>query len=416
MFFELDFFHSFYRLYHSSLGDRKKLLNAARSERHLLKTYDIESPKCESPNDLEVSSDSICRVTVSILKRLHPIVLDDFLPMSVFGDGNCMYRAVSLAYLGTQQHHRHLRLLTALEIIENRAYYDTDYRKYIDLINDKRVLCSSYETLVKETCQDGSYAEILQMYAISAVLMIGIKSYYPPTPDNELLSVPFTRRVYGRGVSESAGIAAVLMWTQCTPLHKGVKFRANHFVILKQKSEPVSITINSDIDIEESLTESESLPSFESADESISLLSEDMPSEESLDLEESPVIASTPSDTTHQPDSEENKVKGGSISNGKFLGIETVVTLLASSTIDDVKEKIPNGVKENVYFVVNNEENVQKRASKVKSEFFDDCGIWETSSGCSPKSGNILGITLALPSMGMQNTQTEIITEVQETF
>ena len=66
-----------------------------------------------------------------------------------------------------------------------------------------------------------------------------------------------------------------------------------------------------------------SFPSFDSADKSIPLQSEDMPSEGSLDLEESPVLASTP--RYHTP-----------------------------------------------------------HTDRVKSEFCDDCGIWETSSG--PKS------------------------------
>ena len=47
----------------------------------------------------------------------HPALLGNFYPASVVGDGNCMYRAVSRALRGTENHHVLLRLNTALEII-----------------------------------------------------------------------------------------------------------------------------------------------------------------------------------------------------------------------------------------------------------------------------------------------------------
>ncbi len=36
-------------------------------------------------------------VSVEILKMYHPAILMDLVPMSVVGDGNCLYRAVSRA-------------------------------------------------------------------------------------------------------------------------------------------------------------------------------------------------------------------------------------------------------------------------------------------------------------------------------
>ena len=48
------------------------------------------------------------------------------------------------------------------------------------------------------------------------------------------------------------------------------------------------------------------------------------------------------------------------------------------------------GKKENVYFVVNNENNQMKREGKGKSSFSDDCGVWESKAGTSPSSYYLL--------------------------
>ena len=51
-------------------------------------------------------------------------MFNDHIPISVLGDGNCMYRALSRRLIGTENHHLHVRLLTDLEIIQNRKFYD----------------------------------------------------------------------------------------------------------------------------------------------------------------------------------------------------------------------------------------------------------------------------------------------------
>ena len=48
-------------------------------------------------------------------RRFHVLVI----PGSVLGDGNCMCRALFRGLFGTENHHLHVRLLTALKIIQN---------------------------------------------------------------------------------------------------------------------------------------------------------------------------------------------------------------------------------------------------------------------------------------------------------
>ena len=66
-------------------------------------------------------------------------MLNDHIHLSVLGDGNCMYRALSRGLFGTENHHLHVRLLTALEIIQNRKFYDVSGKEFVDLVYDSRV-------------------------------------------------------------------------------------------------------------------------------------------------------------------------------------------------------------------------------------------------------------------------------------
>ncbi|XP_071525662.1 uncharacterized protein [Panulirus ornatus] len=46
--------------------------------------------------------------------------------------------------------------------------------------------------------------------------------------------------------------------------------------------------------------------------------------------------------------------------------------------------EVPRGLKENIAFIIDNNNNVKRRKAGGKSVFWDDCGSWK--SGCSPKS------------------------------
>lgn len=46
---------------------------------------------------------------------------------------------------------------------------------------------------------------------------------------------------------------------------------------------------------------------------------------------------------------------------------------------------VPRGIKDNVYFVIDNELNIERRAQGKHSVFWDDCGVWDCKTGTSPK-------------------------------
>ena len=64
-----------------------------------------------------------------------------------------------------------------------------------------------------------------------------------------------------------------------------------------------------------------------------------------------------------------------------FLAIAVILEIFKTSY--KVIERLPTYVKENVYFMVKNKTNIERRSKQQKSEFWDDCGTWTAST--SPK-------------------------------
>ena len=92
------------------------------------------------------------------------------------------------------------------------------------------------------------------------------------------------------------------------------------------------------------------------------------------------------SDCESDPDDDqviENDSTRGSLT-GKFLQTDRCIDILTEAT--NCKDEIPCSVKENVYFLVNNSKNTDSRQNNKKSDFSDDCGIWDWSKGATPKT------------------------------
>ena len=68
---------------------------------------------------------------------------------------------------------------------------------------------------------------------------------------------------------------------------------------------------------------------------------------------------------------------------GYFLETSHVFELLR--TEKQTTEEIPEGTKENQFYLINNVANLQRRKNKQKSRFWDDCGAWT----CGPTTNRM---------------------------
>ena len=444
-------------------GNSGKILSSGLTEGKLLETYNVKPPQILENSPIS-TVDSVSKM---ILKRFHPVTLDGFVPLEVVGDGNCLYRAVSLACYGTQEHHIQLRLRSSIEIILNHIHYDTSHRRHVDHIKDNRIITDSYDKLVKSVCQLGCFQQMIHIFALSAALEIPLQTFFPPTSPNQFLTEPNSRRVFGRGVSSAKSPSVNIMWTMMHCPENGRDFRPNHFVPLhslqvpevcdlsassgqgfpqlsstpelcdKDTSEELGspklsstpeVISESDVsfvpdkqldssnfscDLNESvdkrsrnpLTQFQVSPAGSPVSEYLEQVELSSLSPECLEMTSSlPDCTNNTSSTLSTPNSNlSNKNEGldpnesivdirqivknqanGELPNSKFLGIYSVMDVFNGK--ETVLEKVPRGPKENLCFVVNNINNLHKRNKKISSEFYDDCGIWDTKSGCSPKT------------------------------
>ena len=94
-------------------------MTTCRNERRLLRTY--YPPPKQIVDDIDfsfINHRPTDLISDAVLRKVHPSLLEGFIPLSVEGDGNCFYRSSSLALYGTEEHHAYLRILAALEIME----------------------------------------------------------------------------------------------------------------------------------------------------------------------------------------------------------------------------------------------------------------------------------------------------------
>ena len=208
--------------------------SSAHAELLLLSTYNIDLPDSSPDNSGHVDN-----VSVKILEKFHPLLLESFRPIRIIGDGNCFYRSISRAMFDTEDHHLHIRLLTAIEIFIFPEYYDTTHAEYKGPMNDCSILFEEYQTEVKSSCTPGRYAGILHFYAASAALRVCLRSYCPPVMHEHFLTTPLNKKICGRGLKETGIEQGIIMWT-CTEVPKtDLHFKPNHFVIVQKKKSAI---------------------------------------------------------------------------------------------------------------------------------------------------------------------------------
>jgi OTU-like cysteine protease len=105
---------------------------------------------------------------------------NDYSPRSIVGDGNCFYRAVSLALYGTQDMHDYLRLKTCNEILEHRELYDEQSETFV--LRGQPVLTPTFHVVLQSVLLTGRYAELVHLFALSAAMRLTIQSYRCSTP------------------------------------------------------------------------------------------------------------------------------------------------------------------------------------------------------------------------------------------
>jgi len=104
----------------------------------------------DQPDLLRASSNSVCRSSVVLMRRCQPALLQGWTPVNVRGDGNCMFRVISFAVYGTEDHHSSLRLYAALEIANHHYFYDREVSGCHPLFRQMDLMAPSFMDLLRD--------------------------------------------------------------------------------------------------------------------------------------------------------------------------------------------------------------------------------------------------------------------------
>jgi len=168
-----------------------------------------------------------CVKTVALLKRTRPSLLAEYRPLRTAGDGNCLYRSVSLLY-GTDSYHGLLSLKTAVEVMSNEHFYNMETSACKCPFKDEVALVlPSYEQLCFDTATDGTYADILTVYALSCAINRRIQSFFPPL-NSDFTESPLTRLMNPL----APGKPLVVMWSTVGPVLSSGPVTIDYFVPL----------------------------------------------------------------------------------------------------------------------------------------------------------------------------------------
>ena len=167
-----------------------------------------------------------------LLEVTDPGMLESVVPCKTTPDGNCLFRAASIAVYEDESKHVELRQKVFDEMRDNPNWYDKSDPNFCSpFANDPEILIENYSFYIENTPKLNEWCDINHLLALSAVLLIPIKSYHPAVGG---VSNPFSRLIVGRGVPEVEGVETKLsiMWTSTIFPDQMEDFRPNHFVPL----------------------------------------------------------------------------------------------------------------------------------------------------------------------------------------
>ncbi|KAK3103858.1 hypothetical protein FSP39_022462 [Pinctada imbricata] len=320
------------------------------------------------------------------------------IPVSVSGDGNCLFNSLSVAMYGHELYAMELRLRCVLELIEHKDHYmNCNEHTSIQLVSP------SIDEATSNCATLGSFSSSWVLHAAASVLSANIKSVYPLVNGitDQCISI-LNRTFIPRNNGKNKQIQIMWSGPKC-----GQTWTPNHFVPLldcetsslpkdnliriddddefppltlsrssaPKTSPPLKTTKNKDktmtVDTAEISSLNDSYVSKSGLFDNTEQLNEYV---DELNKENSLLDVSSSSDKVEHPFS--NPVANSL--PGKFMSAESQFLLIGENC--DLVDEIPKGVKENVYFLLNDNSNKNRRAQGKSSQYIDDCGAWKSSS------------------------------------
>jgi hypothetical protein len=170
---------------------------------------------------------AVCPRSVSLLVRCQPSLLMTYVPARTFGDGNCLFRAVSRCLYGYEDAHLVLRLMTAVEVGLHQDLYAADSHTRHELLRSPLVACPALVNIFQELSTPGTQSCVVAMIALSSLLGVSIESVYPAGLSD--VPSPYSAVIAGR--SDCGDRRMAILWSTLDAVPstgKARKARINH--------------------------------------------------------------------------------------------------------------------------------------------------------------------------------------------
>ncbi|KAK3096736.1 hypothetical protein FSP39_002786 [Pinctada imbricata] len=397
------------RLYQAAYEGYNHLYIAAKKERHVIPAMDASGPPLKYGDWM-----SLDLYTKQLF--LYSGMDEKGIPVRVTGNGNCFFNSLSMALCGSEEKSTELRVRCTIDMVLNAALHT-------DLPNSDFLwhLSPSYEEACISAATDKAWSSAWHFKSAANVLGVTIRSVYSPINSKKCKAFQRLNCLF-QPLDRPAESEIAIAWTQCggsfIPAH-GKTWVPNHFVPVMERlhdhstfdtskfepktfSSPIlntnRIELNESSEDEQKLHTStsilEEVESPESCEElpymtqsEIEKLN-DSTCSTTVDRSESQLSYSTdeehPSEQGQQTDNKEMCYLPG----GKFLSTFQMYSEIKSKY--HVHEVVPSGVKSNVYMIVNNKRNAELRAAGKRSDYFDDCGVWDSEKGNTVKTVHLI--------------------------
>lgn len=158
-----------------------------------------------------------------------------------------MYRTISLALFGTEDLHFYMRVLTAFCLIENQQLYDTSSPSF--KFHDTCVFTPVFRCVLNDALTDGSYAELVHIFALSHALQKPIQSFCVEGTHGLSGLHPYSLRICGTEYSSESPSATngdiAIMWTaRIVPPGSRFPPKPNHIVLLVPRNQSTGILMD----------------------------------------------------------------------------------------------------------------------------------------------------------------------------
>jgi len=165
---------------------------------------------------------------------------DQYTPLFVTGDGNCLFHATSVLLCGSEEMSSELRLRTLIELSHNKQFYCSQlvFLQFADV--------AGYDESVMDCSCIGGYSSIWTMCGLSTVVSRPIESIFPYVNGRDDVAASICNVIINPRRTEYVGLSCLkIFWTRLQVQNTRLKWSPNHFVPLVIDCQPVE-AIHSD--------------------------------------------------------------------------------------------------------------------------------------------------------------------------